>query len=542
MILNERSVTSLRKAAFWLVLAMLLAVCAVALADTEYSLAPCPGSVTLRDNKIILTRTNLDDHADYLAKLGTSKESLLEDWEARGVVLQAWLEETKRNTRTCLEISVNADDEARRYYDVVNTKDRRRDYLNEVKSSPAYADAGYFFTEKVDWHQYKNKNYALRMTYKRTTDAGVYWGHMIKTVARGYTVVLDYRVYDRGLSSGDYGDLARAVNTLVFTDAVGEIPAAPAASADPSAPTDSPAAAATAAFLQVTAEPPAETNSDTFYVEGRTVPGAKLIGVLMRINSATPLKFYTDANVKTGSFRMKVTIPEENVWLMTLNVEVNDKIVTEKVFSTTVYKKTLIPVAFDAPFPEAITADETVLSGTTERGVTVQCIVTNGTTTFDKTVRPNGTGRFSFKIPTSVEAEYDVAVVFSKRNFDTSRFTFRGTRNLTQDEHIARMKSQALRPGYNVLLKSLDQYIGKTLGYSLWVTDIRDTGNEWIVTTAGTKNGDDYRNFIIFMAAEEPSFAVGEQHFFYGSCIGSYQIQSEEGTESYPACDLIYAE
>ena len=210
---------------------MLLAVCAVALADTEYSLAPCPGSVTLRDNKIILTRTNLDDHADYLAKLGTSKESLLEDWEARGVVLQAWLEETKRNTRTCLEISVNADDEARRYYDVVNTKDRRRDYLNEVKSSPTYADAGYFFTEKVDWHQYKNKNYALRMTYKRTTDAGVYWGHMIKTVARGYTVVLDYRVYDRGLSSGDYGDLARAVNTLVFTDAVGEIPAAPAAAA-----------------------------------------------------------------------------------------------------------------------------------------------------------------------------------------------------------------------------------------------------------------------------------------------------------------------
>lgn len=512
-----------------------MAVCVLAAADTEYSLSPCPGTVSLRDNKIVLTRENLDQHTDFITSLGRNRDSILEDWEERGVVLQAWMEKKD----ACLEITVRQDEDAAQYYDLVNHPQDPgwKLFLSSHKSYASYAEDGYRFDE-VDKKQYKNKNYVVVIKYKRTLDSVVYWGYMAKTVARGYTVTLDYQVYNRGLRSGDKNDLARAANTLLFTDAAAA-PEAGSAGGEGAAAAPAGNGAGAGAYLQITSEPPLETNQDTFYVEGQTVPGAHLIGVLMRINSATPLKFYADANVKTGSFRMKVTIPEENVWLMTLNVEINDKIVTEKVFNTTTYKKSLLPISFDAAVPEILTSDELVLSGTTERGVTVQCIVLNGTTTYDKTVRPNGTGRFTFKIPTAAEAEYDITVVFSKRNFDTRRFTFRTLRSLSEEERRAQMKSRAVRPGYNTLVKNLDQYIGKILGYSLTVTDIRQNGKEWIITAAGAKSGEVYRNFIIFMSEDEPEFAVGEQHLLYGTCIGSYQIQSEEDIVSYPACDLL---
>ena len=513
---------------FGVLLALLVALCAFACADTEYSLSPCPGVVTLQDNKIVLTRENLDQKADFIASIGKSKDALLADWEERGVVLQAWME--KRDA--CLEITVVQDEDSARYYDLVNHNEGRKEFLASHKNFASYAEEGYRFDE-VDWKQYKNRNYALVIKYKHTQDTNIYWGYMAKTVARGYTVTLDYQVYGRGLRAGDKNDLSRACNTLIFSDAT----AATAATAG-----DGTSASPVAAYLQVSTEPPSETNTDTFYVEGTTVPGAHLIGVLMRINSSTPEKFYADANAKNGTFRMKVTMPEENVWLMTLNVEVNDKIVTEKVFDVTTYKKTLLPVSFDAEVPEIMTGDELVLSGTTAKGVTVQCIVLNGSTTYDKTVRPNGTGRFTFKIPTSLEAEYDITVVFSKKNFDTRRYTFKTVRNLSEEDRRTRLRASAVRPAYNTLMKNMEQYIGKILGYNLYIVSIQQHGAEWIITAAGTRSGDTYRNFYVFINDQEPDFAVDEQHLLYGSCVGFYQIQSEEETISYPACDLLFYE
>lgn len=511
----------MRKAVFLIIFVVLTMALTCAMADTEYSLSPCSGTVTLPESKyIILTPDNLDDHPDLLASLGKTKEEMISDWEDRGVILQAWFNNKKLDA--CLEVLVRQDEDARIYYDLVNHSSDPgwKAFIASHKGSSAYAEEGFSFKEiekkqkNIECH-----NYLLHLKYKRTTGSRTYWGYAYKTVARGYTVVLDYQVYDRGLRTGDLNELNKIVNTLKFSD--GESPAPGSA------------------FLQITEAPPSETSDNTFTVEGRTNPGAHLIGVLMRINSAEPVRFYADANAKSGEFKMKVTLPEENVWLMTINVEIDDKIVAEEVFETTTYRKTLIPIRFTSGIPEVLNSDETVISGVTGKGVTVQCIVTNGTSTFDKQIKTNGTGKFTFKIPTALEADYHFTLVFSKKNYDTKRFTGNASRNLSDEDRRNAIRKEAIKPSYSNLCKNLNTYINKIMGYNLYIADVFQIGNEWYIKAAMVKNNAGYKNIVFFITDDEPDVKVDSQMLMYGTCIGPYP--AEDGSE-YPAFDLLYME
>ena len=525
---------SVKKAIFLLLVLLIAVFCAAAAADTAYSLSPCPGTVTIPDaNYIVLTPDNVRSHPDLLTTIGKTADELISDWEDRGVVLQAWFQSKKMDS--CLEISVRQDDDSSMYYDLVNhpSDNGWKTFISSHKGTSAYAEEGYSIKE-AEKKQQAGKNYFLRLKYKRTTESKVYWGYVAKTVARGYTVVLDYQVYDRGLRSGDQNQLNKITNTIQLHEGGAATP-----SGSPSS-SDSGSASSSSAYLQITSEPPVETNSDTFTVEGRTAPGARVIGVLMRINSADPVLFYADANAKSGDFKMKVTLPEENIWLMTVNVELNGEIINEHAFSTTTYKKTIIPITFENDVPEVLTADETIVSGVTDKNVTIQCIVTNGISNFEKQITTNGTGKFNFKIPTAKEANYHFTLVFSKKGHDTKRFTHDASRNLTDEDRKAAIRKEAIKPGYSNLTRNLDKYVNKVMGYNLYIANIQQQGSEWIITAAMVKNNSGYRNVIYFLTDEEPALEIGSQHLMYGTCIGPYVFQSEEGTEQYPAFDLLF--
>ena len=85
--------------------------CAAALADTDYSLSPAPATVKLKDNRTVVTADTLNDHPELLTAIAMSKDDALSDWQARGVVLQAW-SDVKKSKYSCLEISVLQDNEA----------------------------------------------------------------------------------------------------------------------------------------------------------------------------------------------------------------------------------------------------------------------------------------------------------------------------------------------------------------------------------------------------------------------------------------------
>ena len=496
---------------------------------------------------IVLTPENLDQHPDLLRNLNKTKEELLADWEARGVQLQAW---TKKMD-TCLEVVVIQDEESEQFYDLERqTRQVRNEYLNLHRTSnKKYIQMGYSFMD-LKWKKQKLGGNFLTFEYKRVTETGLCRGLMRKTVRNGWTIILDYQVFDRLPRKSDTDYLNRIANTVEFEVVEPKpVDVAPSPSADGTeeAQVQTVVSGTASGLLKITVPPPVETNTETFTIEGTTTPGAHLIGVAMRWSASTPLKFTTDAT-KAGNFKLKVTLPDEGVWLVTLNLEVNGAIVAEEVFDTTTFSRTVLPVTLTQEVPEKLTTNELVISGTTSKGVDIQCIVTNTAAPdhpFDNTVRTNGTGNFKFKVPTAAEGTYDITLVFSKKNYNTRRLTYTAVRTLTEQEKQAKSTAKAIHPGYAALNKKLETYIGQIMVYKVWIVDVakNEGSDEWTITAAlknSSKKG--YSDFLIFDASQDPSLMTDTQVKIYGICIGSYPIQSEEGDTSYPRFEYLYAE
>ena len=528
--------TFVKKKLLCALLVMLAAVLAlgVALADQEITLSEIGARMSIPDTYVVLTKENLGEHEEFLARIGKSREVVEADWAERGVLLQAWWAD---KLDACMEVRAVQDDDAKAYFDLdQQPKSMRNDFkLSHLKGNK-YKDLGYSI-KSAEWKKQTLGGNFLAIKYKRTLEDGkVYWGYARKTVRNGYTITLDYQVYDRGVFKYDEDRLNKMANRVEFLTS-GDVPATATGTSllpEGSNPDQ------TGVLVQYTAVPPAETDTGEFMVEGTCLPECHLIGVVMRMaTTATPYLFETDAG-KNGKFKLKVTLPEEGTWLMTLTVEKGDQTIAEQAFDVTNYSKTLIPVTMERDIPEALSGNETVLSGTTIRNVTVQCIVTNGTMTYDKTVKTNGTGKFKFEIPTELQADYDMTLVFSKKNYDTRRITGTAKRELTQADIDARNRSNAVKPNYATLVKKLDVYTGKVLNYKVFIVSTEQNGDEWIITAALRKNGKTYKDFIYIITQEDPGFEEGSQHKMYGTCIGNYQIQSEETNDGYPSVDLLF--
>ena len=193
--------------------------------------------------------------------------------------------------------------------------------------------------------------------------------------------------------------------------------------------------------------------------------------------------------------------------------------------------------------PEQFSGDEFVLSGVTTNAVSIQCIVNGGSKPYDKTVRTNNSGKFSFKIPTGVQNEYDITLVFQKKNYETRRMTWTANRTLTEQDIQNQYKAEAVKPAYSTLTKKLDAYTGRIMGYKVYITDIQQVGEEYIIYAALTKTQKgQLKNTIVIVTDEEPNFVVGSEQKFYGRLTGLYELQSEEDTTGYPSFDLLFWE
>ena len=535
---------SLRKTLFILLLALLLAVGAAALADTVYSLSPAPAEITLKDSKLtVLTAENAGGKLDLLSEIGFSVNDIKADFEARGVVLQAWSPIAKKYT--CMEISVTRNDFSATHPDLMNQPDDKaawKSFETAYTKETDWASEGYVQMKSAGKKRAQN-NYYLQLEYHRKSGSAEYRGYMAVTTYQGYLITVDYRAYNQSLLHQHEVNVYNAVKAIQAATVPTQVPADPGTAESGGEPEtgDTPAVAVNAVPLTITAEPPKETNTNTFTVEGATEPGAHVIGVLMPISLSHAVRFETDADAKKGAFKLKVTLPEneETTWLMTLNVIVDDKLAAEHVFDTTVYKKALIPVTFDNEVPETYAANELTVSGVTLGITEVQCLVTSASETWEKKIRTNHSGVFNFKIPMKSEGVYSVTLSFSKKGSDIRRFQFDVSRYLTDEARNAQIRKDAKRESYGDVAKRTDQYVGQTLCFRGWVTAIDEVGDEWRITVAGAHSGEHYSQYMVWMAAQEPSFAVGEVRYFYGRCIGPYQYQSEEGTDSVPSFDLL---
>ena len=299
--------------------------------------------------------------------------------------------------------------------------------------------------------------------------------------------------------------------------------------------------APTTANIKVTKAPPAETNTGKFTVEGTCDPYTHLVGVMIRMMGSEPVIFQTDAS-RRGAFSMSVQLPQEGSWMMTLTAEKDGKVLEEQVLSdhVTNYQNNLLVVNLDNDLPAemVLTGDTLVISGTTVRQTTVQCIVSGG---YDKQIRTNNSGKFSFKLDTSTVGTYDIALVFTKKNYATRRFTCKATRSMDEGEMRAKALDTAVKPNYTTLIQKTKNYTGRVMTYEMYAVSSEQAGDRWLLFMAQRKTDAGYQDMVVISMPEEPQFEEGSLHRMYGVLAGTYQVQdSVNGDQYYPCFDLLF--
>ena len=528
----------MRKSLLLFLVLFLALVCSVAAADTEYALGDISGKMSLNEDVyIVLTPENLAAHPDLLSELGVTAEELQKDWETRGVILKAWTKDKK----TSVEVSVIQDEDSKAYYDLeTQAASVRKQYYKDQLA--AYKNQGYNVSDSEMKLHAKSGHYVVFDYVIRSEDTARR-GVLRKTIRNGYTLTVDYEVFDRRPTKTDRDKGRKIINTIKI-DAVAPVAEAPSgkqgtASGSSAAPAAKPAPSGAEGTLSVSVPPPEETNDGVFTIEGTAYPGSKLVIVAMRWSGGT-YQFHADAS-KNGKFKSKITLKDEGLYQFTINMMINDQPVADQVLNTVTYSKSLLPVSLDQKIPEEIQTDELVISGVTVKNVSIQCLATNGNYTYDKSVKTNGTGKFKFKVPTTAEGEYNIILSFQKKGLNSQRKTFTTTRTASAKTVQKNTSAKAVHPAYNLLTKKLNSYIGKTLVYTVYITEVNQVGDEWIIKAAMKLSKGVYSNFLIFVAKEDPGLAVGTKVKLYGTCFGAYEVLAEEGNTSYPGLDYLFS-
>lgn len=505
-----------KKIIFALLVVLGLFLCASASAQT-FTFDAIHATCEVSDDYILLTPENLAEHPEWVANQGTTVEELLAQWAEEGVLLEAW--DTKGDAR--LRISAIQDEQAKMYFDLDQQPTQMRtNFRTGHDKGTLYSENGITYSA-ADWKDISDEaGRFLTLTYKQNFQGTTYRGYARRTIRNGYTITVDFRVTDRELKSADRNALVDVMLTWKFTE-IEELPAD-----------------AVGAVVFET-EPPAETNTGSFSVEGNCQAGLRIIGVVMRMSSPDPIRVEDTAN-KSGDFSLDVELTEEGIYLMTITVLNGDTVVSEKVFDTTTYQKNMIPVNLDTPLPTELTGDKLVISGTTVKNVTVQCMVGD----YSKQIKTNNSGAFSFTIDTSAEGEYNLVLAFDKKDYASRRMSQTMTRVLTEADRQRQWREEAVQPAYSTLTDKLSGYTGRIMGYTLYVVSYEQSSDgQWIIEMAMNKKSGTYRNIVIVTTTEEPQLILDSEVKMYGRCTGSYTVEDSTGaSHAYPSFELLFWE
>ena len=515
-----RLVTHMRKLVFAFLFVLCLLLPAAALAD-GFTFPEQGASCTVDGSKYtIITPDNVASQTAWLTRQGKTAEAVQEDFAARGVLLQAWTDDAD----VCIEITAVQDLYGETYYDVnkVNETERKNYRLGHSSDKTGeWRALGYDYTS-AQWKNYKKGGRFLQLEYSRTVDGHSYRGYARKTIRNGWHIHVDYQVYGRSLKNSDNNALEAIVSTWEFF----EVSARPATSATK---------------VIFTSTPPTETNTGKFTLEGTGSTGMKIIGVLVRMSASDVHRFEAEIDSK-GKFSMDVKLPQEGYWQMTYTVMNGETIVEEGHFDPITYDDTLITVRMNTTLPKTmtLTGSSLVISGTTMKQTKVQCIVDGR---YNKSITTNNSGSFSFTIDTKEEGVYNITLVFEKKNYTARRIRCEAVREFTAEDQREAIRESAVKPAYKTLNNGLAGYMGKYMVYTLQIKTVEETSTGYL-TFAGmskTKSGV-YKEMVVIRSSEKPSYYAGESAKVYLKCIGTYDVVSDDGTETYPYFDLQWIE
>ncbi len=465
----------------------------------------------------VITAENAQSNEHFLLSKGYNADEVPEIFASEGIRLLAYT----ASGDACFRLICISDVDAQRYFDIDQQSAADRTvWRKEHLEGDAYKTLGLKYTGGT-WKKTTKYGRVLNLKYSQTVgDTVVARGYARKTIKNGYTITFDMQVYDRTVKSADNAALDKIMKTVSITQTL-------------------PLPETAVGKLEFKTIPPEETNTAKFTVSGKGQAGLSITCSLARLSSGEA-KIITAAINKKGEFSIPVQLPTEGVYMLTLTVENGDTLIEEIAYPPITYKSTLLPVNITQGVPAQITTDKITISGTSIKGAQVQLLY--GDTNKKATV---GSGQtFTFKVDTDKEGVYDFTLVVSKKGSETRRFQYSGTRSFSEEEKIADLRDQAVKPAYKTLVSKITGYDGKVMVYSPYIVKMDQDGADWLITMAlNRSNSGDYRDIIVVSTGEQPNFTIGTAYKMYLRCVGMHTSLSESGGETnYPHFELLYVE
>ncbi len=253
----------------------------------------------------VLTRDNLAENESWLTENGYTVDGMTNIFNSNGYLLYAV---DRENSRTLvLSALVTVDSEM--YFDLnLQDNDMRKEFRTGHKGE-SYSLLGYDYSEAA-WKNYGGALLRFLCTKYDFYENGEveHSGYQRKTIRNGYTITLDMQVRDRGLKSADEKALEETMNNFSFTTIL-SMPLLPAK-------------------ISFTAEPPASTKSDTFTVKGTTEKKGTVTVTVLSLTSSASSVFTGTAN-SSGSFSVKVTLPEKGIYSVVIEAAADDSLKTQ---------------------------------------------------------------------------------------------------------------------------------------------------------------------------------------------------------------------
>ncbi len=494
----RKEVFPMRKVLF-ISLLMLILCMPFALADT-YTFSDANFSIQLDpdDYDKVLTPYNLSTNQDWIESQGDDYQVTVNSFQNEGILLKAY---DNKNQRIFVVTALKNWD-AQMYFDLnEQDDDMRKEFRTSHTNGTAYGVLGYTYS-KAAWQKYSNDvdrflhtKYALRENGQLVCN-----GFQRRTIRNGYTITLDMQVYKDKTSSTDEKALETIMKTLRFTSIL-PLPELPIK-------------------LNFTTMPPQETSEDSFTVKGVSAKKANIIATVMSFGSSTAQTYSATAS-NSGAFSFKVKLPSQGVYTMTVSASKEGNITAQRMFSIT-YQKGLLTVQLDSA-PGEILSDETIITGSTEKGATTQVSVT-GPIDYTKS---STSQNFSFKIDTSAEGRYTILLKVTKKGMNERLFTFSSVRSYSDTERTAKLKTDARSYSYQNLSKTANK--GKLVEQEGYVVSVKQSSTEWVVQFALAKSGDTYKQICYAIFTEDPKVTEGAQGTLYGMAAETYSVLSEGG-------------
>lgn len=459
----------------------------------------------------ILSLDNLDTQNDFLAENGLTADTAKVQFKAEGILLKAY---DRQNGRIFI-LSAQKDDEAEQYFNInEQTKEVRAGYRTRHAAGEYYRSQGYAY-KSVEWKNFKGVGRWLMLKYDLKKDGDIdHRGFQRRTIYNGYTITFDMQVEGkRALAPADNTALNKIFDTFAFTqtEALPELPVM---------------------FIEKNTAP-AETSEPTFTMSGQTAPEAKLTAVIGSFSTAKTQIIEATAK-KSGAYSFEVTLPNEDMYFMTLTVQSEGKKTLEKQYAIT-YRKGLMKVTMTSTPPEVLEKDTVRIAGTAEKGTEARLDV-NGKTTVKKI---GAKGTFAFIVDTFAEGTYEFNLVFTKKGYEPRTFTYKGERKLTDEARTARITNGAQTPGYKKLTHNIDRYDGKVLTFDGYLVSSEKKNDEWIMLFALHKTDETFDNYFVLVSDKEPKVATGSMVKIYGTLVGMNSVRDTKGTErEYPKLQL----